>query len=239
MNIVRLPLEGAVNVRELGGYVTKDNKVTKHKVFLRSARLTEITENDNELLKNYGVTDIIDLRGKPEIQDTFVSDDNLKEGYFNFHYIPLSTKEVEAYIKENVDNEDFNFGYGYVLVLERKDNIKRIFDTLIDAEGITLFHCTAGKDRTGIVAALILGVCGVDKKDIIANYEVTATYIKDEAFMESYHKNMKVSKAIFMETFIDGLIEKYGSFEKYLNECGITNDRIEILKKKFLKELED
>jgi len=63
MNCIRLPLEGAVNTRDLGGYVTNDNMITKFKTFIRSSRLTDLTEKDNNFLKKYGVTDVIDLRG--------------------------------------------------------------------------------------------------------------------------------------------------------------------------------
>ena len=97
MDYVRLPLEGTKNTRDLGGYPTKDNKVTKFHVFIRSDRLTDITDKDNKFLKNYGITDIIDLRGNTAIQSTFVSDDNINKKYFKFHYIPLSTLEYEQY----------------------------------------------------------------------------------------------------------------------------------------------
>ena len=82
MDYVRLPLEGTKNTRDLGGYPTKDNKVTKFHTFIRSDRLTNITDKDNEFLKNYGITDIIDLRGNTTIQSTFVSDDNINREYF-------------------------------------------------------------------------------------------------------------------------------------------------------------
>ena len=85
MEFVRLPLEGATNVREMGGYPTMDGKVTRFKTFIRGNRLKDITEKDNEFLKNYGITDIIDLRGNTKIQDSFVSDDNINLDYFKYH----------------------------------------------------------------------------------------------------------------------------------------------------------
>ena len=63
------------------------------------------------------------------------------------------------------------------MLLENKTAIKETFEILAEAKGCTIFHCTAGKDRTGIIAMLILGLSGVSRKDIIANYEVTYTYI--------------------------------------------------------------
>ena len=95
MQCIRLPLKGAINTRDLGGYCTKDGKVTKFNVFVRSNRLTELTYEDNEFLRKYNITDIIDLRGNTNIQSSFISDDNINKDYFNLHYIPLSNIEIE------------------------------------------------------------------------------------------------------------------------------------------------
>lgn len=237
ISCIRLPLEGAINARDLGGYYTKDNKITKFNTFVRSNGLTKITDKDNEFLKKYGITDIIDLRGNTKIQDTFVSDDNINKDYFNFHYIPLSNLEMEQYIIKNYDSSDFNFGYGYSCLLENRGKIKEIFNVLINAKDGVLFHCSAGKDRTGVIAALILGVCNVDELDIIANYQVTNTYIKDEEIMESYNENLRKSDASFMDLFIKLLYKKYENFENYLLSCDITKEEIKKLKNKFCKEI--
>ena len=232
-NYVRLPLKGSENTRDLGGYPTNDNKVTKFHVYIRSSRLTNITEKDNEILKNYGITDIIDLRGVTSIQSTFVSDDNINKEYFKFHYIPLSTIEMEQYANNEHEKEDFNFGIGYTYLLDNKTKIKKIFETLADAEGGVLFHCTAGKDRTGVVSALILGLCNVDIKDIIANYEVTHTYILNSDFMDRYTKNKKKSSPEFIKTFIENLLDKYTSFENYILSCNVSKEKIEKIRDKF------
>lgn len=236
MSYIRLPLEGVPNARELGGYPTQDNKITKRKVFIRSSRLTDLTAKDNDFLKEYGVTDIIDLRGKPEIQDTFVSDDNLTEGYFNFHYIPLSNVQGDEYIIANSENPNFDFGYCYSLMAQNKTRVKQIFETLETAKGAVLFHCTAGKDRTGIISALLLGLCNVANMDIIANYEVTYTYIKNEPFMGKYFSLLEESRASYMENFLKIIQEEYGSIENYLLSCDISRSTLENIKAKFLME---
>ena len=232
MDYVRLPLEGTKNTRDLGGYPTKDNKVTKFHVFIRSDRLTNITDKDNEFLKNYGITDIIDLRGNTTIQSTFVSDDNINREYFKFHYIPLSTSEYEQYANAEKDKENFNHGVGYTYVLENKSRIKEIFDILAQSKGGVLYHCTAGKDRTGIISALILGLCNAYIKDIIANYEVTNTYLADTDIIEKYSENLKKSSPKFIITFIENLLKKYDSFEDYILSCNVSKENIERIKKK-------
>lgn len=232
VDYVRLPLEGTLNTRDLGGYPTKDNKVTKFHVFIRSDRLTDITDKDSKFLKNYGITDIIDLRGNTAIQSTFVSDDNINKKYFKFHYIPLSTLEYEQYANAEKDKENFNHGVGYTYVLENKSRIKEVFDILAESEGGVLFHCTAGKDRTGIISALILGLCDAYIKDIIANYEVSNTYLEDTDIVEKYSENLKKSSPEFIITFIENLLKKYDSFEDYILSCNVSKENIEKIRKK-------
>ncbi len=232
VDYVRLPLEGTLNTRDLGGYPTKDNKVTKFHVFIRSDRLTDITDKDSKFLKNYGITDIIDLRGNTAIQSTFVSDDNINKKYFKFHYIPLSTLEYEQYANAEKDKENFNHGVGYTYVLENKSRIKEVFDILAESEGGVLFHCTAGKDRTGIISALILGLCDAYIKDIIANYEVSNTYLEDTDVIEKYSENLKKSSPEFIITFIENLLKKYDSFEDYILSCNVSKENIEKIRKK-------
>ncbi|MGN1013430.1 MAG: tyrosine-protein phosphatase [Clostridia bacterium] len=237
MQCIRLPLKGAINTRDLGGYCTKDGKVTKFNVFVRSNRLTELTYEDNEFLRKYNITDIIDLRGNTNIQSSFISDDNINKDYFNLHYIPLSNIEIEQYVKENSQTKEFNYGIGYSYLLKNKEKIKKIFKVLINSEGGVLFHCSAGKDRTGVIAALILGICNVNQLDIIANYQVTSTYMKDEEIMKGYDDNLQKSDANYMDTFIKILYKQYGSFENYLLSCDILKEEINRLKNKFCEKI--
>ena len=237
MQCIRLPLKGAINTRDLGGYCTKDGKVTKFNVFVRSNRLTELTYEDNEFLRKYNITDIIDLRGNTNIQSSFISDDNINKDYFNLHYIPLSNIEIEQYVKENSQTKEFKYGIGYSYLLKKKEKIKKIFKVLINSEGGVLFHCSAGKDRTGVIAALILGVCNVNQLDIIANYQVTSTYMKDEEIMKEYDDNLQKSDADYMDTFIKILYKQYGSFENYLLSCDILKEEINRLKNKFCEKI--
>ena len=237
MEFVRLPLEGATNVREMGGYPTMDGKVTRFKTFIRGNRLKDITEKDNEFLKNYGITDIIDLRGNTKIQDSFVSDDNINLDYFKYHYIPFSNVETEEYIAKYAIDDSFDFGEGYYLLLNNKKRIAEFIRTLANAKGAVLYHCTAGKDRTGVASALLLGICNVSDMDIIANYETTYTFLKNEEFILSYDPFSRVSKAKFMETFIKKLKENYGTYENYVISCGVTKEEIEIIREKFLEDI--
>ena len=236
MNCIRLPLKYVKNARDLGGYCTNDNKFTKFKTFVRSSRLTDLTKEDNEFLKKYGITDIIDLRGVTKIQATFVSDDNIDGDYFKFYYLPLSNKESEDYSKAHELEPNFDFGEAYKFMLNNKEKVKQIFTVFAESKGGVLFHCTAGKDRTGTVAALLLGLCGVDDLDIIANYQVTETYISGSTFLDTYAENVQKSDAKYIRTLIMRLKETYGTYENYLLSCGLSSETLNKIKDKFLED---
>lgn len=95
-----------------------------------------------------------------------------------------------------------------------------------------LFHCSAGKDRTGIISALLLGICNVDIKDIVANYEVSNTY---NTYPEKNTDILQKSLLEFVKTFINNLLDKYSSFEKYILSCEVKKEEIGEIKKKFLE----
>ena len=120
MNCIRLPLEGAPNVRDLGGIYTRDNQITKFHTFIRGSKLTYLTLKDNEFLKKYNVTDIIDLRGRTQIQHEFVSDDNIDKEYFHFYYVPIANELMENYTIQNINKPEFNLGEAYYLALENE-----------------------------------------------------------------------------------------------------------------------
>lgn len=228
--VIRLPLEGADNTRDLGGYVGENSKVGKFGVFLRSNSLCFLTQNDNEYLKNYGVTTIIDLRSKETSNEKV---DNIDKSVFKFYNIPLLTDKFNENLA--LEKENFKMGEGYKLILENKMAIKEIFEVLAKTEGGCLFHCTAGKDRTGIVSMLILGLCDVCRKDIIANYEVTFTYVPMLIDEHKVNKNLILSLPEYIETAIDFIEEKYGTYYEYLKDCVLSDEVLNRIKEKYLQ----
>jgi len=139
---------------------------------------------------------------------------------------------METYSKEH-ENDDF--GEAYKNVLNNKTKVKQIFEIFANSKGAVLFHCTAGKDITGIIAALILGLCDVPDLDIIANYQVANTYISKSTFLNAYANNVQKSEPKFMQTFISRLKEEYKSYENYLLSCDIAKEDLDKIKAKFLE----
>lgn len=243
MNIIRLPLEGAMNVRDLGGYVG-NNRVFKWKKVLRSDCMSRLTMSDKDfLLKRYNLKKAIDLRTAQEVQkasNVFAIDEDVK--YVN---IPLSD-DVDPNKPFDLSNIPENFLKDlYIDIIEnRQSNIKNVINEILelDDNASVIFHCTAGKDRTGVVAMLLLGICGVAKQDITTNYMQTATNLKYNKYfydglkqmaekfskdsMDEIIKRMIGSEAEYIEYTYDRLIEKYGSFHDYFIILGFTNDEI-------------
>ena len=235
-----LPLEGTNNVRDLGGYCchTDTPRVTRYHKFIRSAGLTYITNKDIDILLSYGVKDVLDLRSQEEaaIQPNKLKD---VEG-INYYNIPLSIVDMVADITK--EDKNFNMPEGYIKRIEHKEIIKGIIEYIANnLHGGFLFHCTAGKDRTGLIASILLGLCEVSRGDIKANYEVSHTYMREnDDFMKAYETGKSkvfLSKARYMECVHDYVINTYGSYRNYLMDCGIQETDLDKIIEYFTEEI--
>ena len=233
MPLRRLPLEGVLNVRDLGGYPTKEGKETKFKKFLRSADLSNATTADITYLKEYGLTTVIDLRSLLELSKKPSSLQNI-EGIEYIH-LPLMLEEM-ANPKPNAKGTiELTLADLYVTILKTPEKIKLLIDTIASKNGVILFNCTAGKDRTGITAALLLGLAGVDKQDILADYQITFTYLRPmvDSLLKSFPgmpQHVMESKPDWMEQALDYV----GDMNRYLLSCGIQQTTIDKIKSEFI-----
>lgn len=230
----RLPMQKAYNVRELGGYAARKGSITKYHEFLRTDNLTDITEEDKGFLLNYGLTAVIDLRGREE---TLIYPNPFREHpdvtYINLPFITDHVLDMRAVREEGFRPEKF-----YVNLVEYKEMVLQLFRFILDhADGCVLFHCQAGKDRTGILAMLLLGVCGVSKEDIIANYEVSHTYLKDHVELRIHDglEELEYSRPEWIEEAYDHIMEQYGGFRKYLLSVGLSKKDIRRIRRKLVR----
>lgn len=126
-------------------------------------------------------------------------------------------------------------GEFYVKLVEYKEMLYKIFHFILDnIDGCLLFHCQAGKDRTGVLAMILMGLAGVSKEDIVANYEVTHTYLKENVKLrlEDGLEELEFSKPQWIEKAYDHIIEHYGSFKVYLMAVGLTKKEIKKIRRK-------
>ncbi len=233
-----LPLKGTQNTRDLGGYITKDKKITKYKEFIRSSSLSNITNEDIDFLVKYGIKTVLDLRSEEETKE---KPSKLKDiNGIKYYNVPLSVDDMQADITK--ENGYFDMIQGYIKRLSNKKAIKEIFDIISNnLQGGLIFNCTAGKDRTGIIAMLILGISNVQLKDIVANYQVSHTYMgEDPEFVREYNitkSRVFLSKPEFIDATIEYIMDEYSSFDNYLLSCGIAISQIEKIKNKFLEDI--
>ena len=246
MNYRRLPLDGMHNARELGGWYTPEG-VTRYGVFLRTEVPSAITEEDAAFLRDYGVTMDLDLRGGQELES--MPDRLRDEPWCEYVHLSMFNQQVARGAEaggpsKSFSPKDFSWGTLYTrMVDDHMDWVRDVFEALGRCEGTALFHCTTGKDRTGIVSALLLGLCGVADEDIIADYCVSQVYLgwiydrmkakmpseeaaKQDPFFSTAPENMK--------TLLAHLHEKYGGVPDYLRACGVSDELAAKLKARLL-----
>lgn len=236
-NVIRLPLEKAYNVRELGGYASKDVSI-KWRRFLRGDDLSQLSSFDISYLKNYGVTSILDLRSHDECRtrpDAISASDDIV--HIN---VPFMVGQVDN-IMDTVKG-DFILGDFYVQLLQEFTMVETLLRVVANApEGCMLFHCAAGKDRTGVLSMLLLSLVGIDKEDIMANYQVSQTNLLRNTTIRKRNlpKNMDPSCLYSDPSNIEKCLmyinENFGTTENYLKHCGLSEEEIQKIKHKLIK----
>lgn len=245
MTVYHLEIEGGFNVRDLGGYPTRDGQVTKHGVLVRAGTLSDITDAAQARLVDYGVKNVIDLRDEWEVQ-TYpdASARSVVMRYRNLPFIGDRLTQDAAWKAEAEQHETMFELYCYWLE-HCQPQIKAIVSAIIDSEPTTLYHCYAGKDRTGIISALILGVVGVPEEVIVQDYAETtariqhliaawrANAILHQEDMSRFERNVG-SSAPTMENLLRHISDQYGGATNYLRLCGITDGQLDSLKTRLI-----
>ena len=223
--------ESVLNFRDLGGYRAQGGRTIAWRRLFRSGELHHMTSHDITRLKEeIRLRSVIDLRGS--VQQELLGVGPLNEIGVKYYSIPLSiiTDRVNDRGKELF--RDFsNSGEVYLYRVRNKEYGRRIVDALeiiADPENHPLvLHCNAGKDRSGILAAVVLGVLGVPDEDIIIDYTLTAPYMKEfinrwnnDPRTAEVHKNLpeyqlKASPES-MALFLSTLNKEYGSVRGYV-----------------------
>jgi protein-tyrosine phosphatase len=249
----RIALTGASNFRDLGGYVSQDGRTVRWRRVFRADALHDLTPEDVEQIASLGIGDVFDLRTEKEIE-VFGTNPLIERG-IRHHHVPFVaevgvTQNPGAVPATRLDPEDHG-GYAtmYLDMLERgKGTVARILTHLADGpEAGAVFHCTGGRDRTGMTAALILEVLGVPRGVIEADYALTTEYL---TFPEERRERMRAlygtptvvpsgplyTYAEVMRMTLAGLDERYGSPAGYLEETGVTAQHQEALRHTLLSD---
>lgn len=232
-----IKLEGAFNVRDLGGLAAKDNKITKENVFIRADGTHSLTPADVDKLMSIGVRTVIDLRSKGE---TELAPSRLA-GIDGIYYenIPM-LDNIHSGNQVTIVQDSLTALYINLLETE-KNSYLRIIKLLTDCPGATLFNCTAGKDRTGVLAMLILSLAEVCEEDILSDYEQSeANLMPLMELQKQYMPKLEVTEYLLsskreeMAGAINHLRTLYSSARDYFLSFGTPQQVIDALMLKFL-----
>lgn len=234
----RLPLQTVINCRDIGGYPTQSGTMTQWKRFLRSANLNAVSPEDADFLTSYGVSTIIDLRTPRELKlepnvfehssDVIYKNVNLTGGNMAGGAMKL--------LKAGV-NPNMVMGQNYINILDMQTTIKEVFDIILSADdGIVLYHCSAGKDRTGVISLLLLGLADVNRTDIVSNYEISYTHIEDNIpeLAKEFPLNMIKSEPINIKIAYDHIMTEYHGFRTYYEALGYSENDVQAIKARIL-----
>ena len=165
-----LPLEDAYNVRDLGGYSGAGGKTVRWRTVFRSGDLNKLSGSDVGYLESLGVQTSVDFRSKQEIE---TAPDKTIPGLNQIVWLPIVPGDMIAAIGTvKPDHLPQLIEEVYVNIIRSyQDEYKSFFNLLAGRDHTPLlFHCSAGKDRTGIGAALFLASLGVDRETIMQDY---------------------------------------------------------------------
>lgn len=238
----RVPVPGLLNCRDLGGFAAAEG-VTRYGVFLRSEAPCDLGEEAVAFLRAYGLKTTFDLRGEPEIawRPSALANE------FDYRLLSLSGG-AETFEKKNLPEGEFSWDKVYIKrAKEHREWIRSSITALTEAEGCSLFHCTTGKDRTGILTCCLLGAVGVSKEDISADYCLSQVYLqpmfrkmRDGSLTirkEPSHFEEYVFQTPFtaMMKFCEFFEEEFGSVRNYLLDVGVKEETLQKLQKKLVE----
>lgn len=244
----KVNLQGAANFRDLGGYKTKDGKTVKWGKVYRSADISKLTDADLTELQKRHIKYDVDLRGT---QESAQAPDKINPGT-DYILCPAGSDSINTMTRDLAAHKSadsiMKAFYGNTRYLAAR--YKPFFNKLLiapDNESL-VFHCTAGKDRTGIAAALFLYSLGVPYNTITDDYLATNYYRQNEnsktiatmAAMMNIDKETAKSilgaKKEYLDTTFNAIKKQYGSVDNFLRtQVGLTEKDITLLKSKYLQ----
>ncbi|MFC1823776.1 tyrosine-protein phosphatase [Thermodesulfobacteriota bacterium] len=249
----RVPLQGAINFRDLGGYETGNGRRVKWGRIFRSDSLARLTPEDQEVLKKLGVKLVCDFRTPNEVSK---APDRLPDGaIIEYLHLPLMRGEFDpAAAFERMKQGDISWMTSEFLINGYLENIEAfadtwgtIFERLVDPQSLPLvFHCTGGKDRAGTCAALILLALGVPEETVIEDHALSNVFIADILerifdHVRSFGIDADSVAPYFsaprecIEALLDHIRRKYGSVDGYLKtQAGVSVKTLSQLKELLL-----
>lgn len=249
-----LPLQGAVNFRDIGGYRTEDGQHTRWGQVFRTGSLSGLTTSDWDYLQSIDVKIVCDLRSNEELA---AEPEHLPSDAIQYIHLPLFTEENSFQRLRTLVFQPGRIAsmlpetYTKVMIDQNPQVFRGVLSRLADPDNLpAIYHCTAGKDRTGVTTALLLSVLGVPDDTIIADYTLSN---RDYAYFFSYASRalkpvawlglnaemlhpLLVADAQTIITTLTHVRTTYGTVENYLiSRAGLTHDQLTNLRTHLLQ----
>jgi len=237
-----ITLEGAVNFRDLGGYVADGGFRTRWRTLFRADGLGELTEADLAVLRRLGIRTVIDLRSGSELERGRF---DVEAHPVTFHHFPFIAELPDA---QEFDRRPGLLGSQYQEIMrDAGHQILAALEVLASPDALpAIFHCTAGKDRTGVLSAILLSLLGVDEPTVVTDYALSGAAMQRlrEKLIRKYPEGRDTIENIDevfsadpaqMELLLDHVRDQYGSVSGYVEGLGAGPGLVEQLRAALLE----
>ena len=256
MNSRVLPLEGGINFRDLGGYKNREGRAVRWRKLLRSGHLASLTDDDLLALQALDVTQVHDFRRREEQQRTpskswgaqSFADYQMYVGSLSRFWDYLESGQLSAGSAHQLVSGSYSECIEDVIPA-----YSQMFEALLEnRENASLFHCSAGKDRTGMAAALILSALDVPRETIIEDYLLTLEHFDSDGLIEIIEGHLRAANVSHWErswlvpyaavheenivNFFTAIDQRFGSMEVYLNSgLGLDGAKLALFREGYLE----
>lgn len=240
-NLKRIPMEHLHNLRDLGGYACEGGKTVRYHKLYRCEGPDRLTQAEWRFLTEaLGIRTVIDLRSDGEREYApYTAPAEVEQIGYSLQKVEVPGKDPRELSPEELKElASQGFGKsladGYVNMLEKgPERVAAVLGMVAQGlqKGAVLFHCTAGKDRTGVLSALVYLLCGVVDVDIIADYQVSATYLSANPMFQNIPENMKDMMGSAPENmirFLRNFHEK--DYLSLLKQHGLTEETVSAIR---------
>jgi protein-tyrosine phosphatase len=229
-----LDFPSLLNARDLGGYPTVDGAETRWRSLLRSDDLAQLTLAGLQAFSSYGIETVVDLRWPDEVADSPSPVTRVLK-HIRYEQISLLTRTQQEWRERRADSTAKEL-WNRSMLEQVREELKQVLDVIATASpGPLLFHCVAGKDRTGVIAALMLAVADVVPEAIAYDYAASTENLR-EAYLQRYASAEPAAIIDAIQCPEAGVhnmlayLEKFGGARAYLEEIGVPPEHISRLR---------